>query len=283
MKQKTLQIEVLVGHVAAREYSFGTHNFVGLPHEGAYKFKFTNLGTTNGDAVLHIDGKYINTFRVRPGRPAVIECSGNDNDRKFVFFKEESHEVNTISPGLKGNANNGLVKVEWKPERSRMTFTASSTVPLSGTILLTDGVGTMSWGQPYRTINVSGNLDLDLDLEDDEEDCNEMAGVLNESTTQSDSTRQSCNVRASSTFGKKKMRGTPDLQSHLSSGLTMFGGSSGQKFVQVPDITDIDPENACTIIFRLAHDTQFGNSFAQKYSPVQTHQQVPPRVENLAH
>lgn len=272
MQSKTLRVDILVGDQVAPLHTRGEHQYVGLPHKAEYSFRFTNIGSTQGDARLSIDGKTVNTYRVLAGSPVTIRCSSNDNDRKFVFFREQSGEVNEISPGLIGKSQNGLVEIMWRPERQQQpVWCTAHTMPLGTTrcarkshnlemLQCSDAVPT--------SCNISSSTEARLERIRNAERESHPVSEAEEESYDGDFDESIFNANATSAPVK------------LTSGLTMFGGSSGQRFREVPDITDVDQSNACTITFRLVHDPNF-SSLKNRYMPLQdVHEKVvPPRVD----
>ncbi len=92
------------------------YKYIALPHETEYKLRLSNKRNTRCDVQVKIDGRIIGTFRVNALESMIIERPA-DNDRKFVFLKENTKE--SLSAGIvTGNNNNGLIEVTFTPELS---------------------------------------------------------------------------------------------------------------------------------------------------------------------
>ena len=78
-----------------------------------YSIKLQNHAGTLCDATITLDDDNVGTFRIRPYETIEIERPSYNN-KQFTYFKGGSSQ--SLKAGYeKGNSNNGLVKVVFKP------------------------------------------------------------------------------------------------------------------------------------------------------------------------
>jgi hypothetical protein len=161
-------------------------------HDVEYKIRLINNHATRCDATIHVDGKFIGSFRLDPYEEWSIERPSQDK-RKFEFHAEESRiarEAGVIS----GKFSNGLIQVRFVPEHVHHVFHRMFR-------------GMATGARPHM-----------------------MASAVPESAM----------------YAEEK-------KSRYSSGATILGGHSRQRFEQVSPL-DYDERHAVTITLRLVVD-----------------------------
>lgn len=109
--------------------------YVALPHRSEYRLKLVNNRSVQTDAKVWIDGTHVGTWRLKPYSSSNIERPITEN-RKFTFVKEKSYEANAGNL-ITGRSDNGLIRVQFKPEKDScldriiMPSYASATLNLS--------------------------------------------------------------------------------------------------------------------------------------------------------
>jgi hypothetical protein len=89
-------------------------NYYLLRHGSIYKLKLSNQRSSKCDAEVWIDGEKIGIWRIEARSQIIVERPAKIN-RKFVFLKEKSMDAQ--SAGIGNSADNGLIKVIFKPEK----------------------------------------------------------------------------------------------------------------------------------------------------------------------
>lgn len=214
---------------------------------------------TKADAEVTIDGERIGTFRIPPYGSLEVERPA-DTARKLTFVKEASKRAQKAGVSA-GEANNGLVQVEFKPEKALLVASAFRNTgkrvePIDEDDISTWGVteyksdGRMTGAKGKRSRAPSPIVEV-------EEEC--------------------ANFRM---FGDEDIPSNPS-PANLSAGATILGKESKQQFRDVKPITDIDQSHARVIRFRLVVDDASPAvaevSLARHYGHVAA-MPVPPRI-----
>lgn len=204
--------------------------YVPLPNNSTYQIQMINNNETRADAYVSVDGDSIGGWVLYPYSTVTIERHGNIA-RKLTFFNENSSEARGAGVNT-GRFENGLVKVVFKPEkRPAYLKLPSNSLP--------------SYSQ----------------------------GSLQRSS--SPGRRQNSQSARSSSPGRQRSMSSQEalvprsMSSNYSSGVTLLGDESSQRFVNVQPLRDdqIDYSKIVTINIRLVVDQN-------RYT------RIPPRIDN---
>lgn len=97
-----------------RDFSGGHKNYVEMMNGDQYKLKLRNNHGQRCQAKVKIDGRHVGTWVVPAYDTIVIERPA-DVDKKFTFYRVSKAPIG--SGIVSDRANNGLVEVEFTPER----------------------------------------------------------------------------------------------------------------------------------------------------------------------
>lgn len=194
-----------------------------------YKIKLSNKHEYRCNADVSIDGESIGTFRLYSYQTWTIERPG-DVSKKFTFYSETSRTARR-SGVIEGKEENGLIRVQFTPEKRRRIYAKTSPeykmkgVRLSPSSLpQADESFPESSQQSYRGAMFSRSGSPQLLM------ASSPGSSLNESVTRSLDT-------------------TPSM-SQYKSGATVLQGKSNQSFGDAERI-DLDYDNMVEIILRL--------------------------------
>lgn len=92
--------------------------YIALANDTEYKIRLENSTNMRADATVFVDGEKAGTWRLGPTSTTIIERPANSS-RKFTFVGETSR-IARIAGVERGLDDNGLIKVIFSPERSRL-------------------------------------------------------------------------------------------------------------------------------------------------------------------
>jgi len=233
---KMFTIDIESNNSRVSPFSKDTHTYIPLTHNTEYAIVLRNRHNTRCDVTLTVDGEEIGKYRINAHGEFRIERPSKVS-RKFVFVKEDSKEASGAGI-VEGEQNNGLIVAVFTPERvqERSAFTLKSQ-----NISFRGG----QWNSRGESRGFSTNSFCDNSI-----DC----------------------------FGSTPTNYTNCSSSYnqMSSGATVLGDESSQKFNTVSSITDIDYEKVTTIKLRLVCDEKKEyTSLKRALNPIP---QDPPRI-----
>jgi hypothetical protein len=237
-----------------RKYTEDGYYYYALPHMSEYKLRLTNNRNARCDAIVSIDGEKVGTWRVNSNssisisRPAKV-------DRKFTLAKENSYQAN--SAGIfSGSYSNGLIKVEFKPEKNNFEYLEDVAVADCN-----ECVHKKSYSLQNMSNNSFGNNQMNESLK-----CRGL-GVRQGA--------ESMSASASLSFD-----GSYSGAKSVTTGATILGESSGQKFRNVTPIYDVDFDNFTTINARLVVENE--KKYVSIHNAIHHRNNIPapPRVDD---
>ena len=224
--------------------------YIALPDNTAYELKLSSAWGEKADATVKIDGEPQGQWRV----PSYGSCkvshpdSAHGGDRAFVY-RDEKSEGAAKAGVVVGHKDNGLVEVEFKPERNRSH-------------------------EPHATVYRS-------ELESNR-------GFVRPSMNQSLNSLGGSSAASASAMGggfgydeslslsAKKSRGSTES---FSSGATVLGGATGIEYGSVSAITDYDTSRITKIVFRLVTLKDEEPVAIKKFAEGIKTMSVPPRID----
>jgi hypothetical protein len=108
-------LEILAHGEIMEKIIYKNANYYALENDTEYKIRLTNNKNVRTDAHIWIDDQKVGVWRINPYSRITIERPANLN-RKFTLVKEISYRAKEAGIEL-GLQTNGLVKVEFKPEK----------------------------------------------------------------------------------------------------------------------------------------------------------------------
>lgn len=213
--------------------------YVALPHMTEYKLRLNNNMLCRCDAYVTIDGDNAGIFRVKPKSSITIERPASVS-KKFTFVCEKSDIANGAGVVV-GGENNGLITVKFCPEIVYSLFSS--------------GFASDEFRPGYYGSNCRDGYET---LESYTYDNSNMSRCLGSNTINC-----SMNTSFNGSFSTN--------HSSYSSGSTVIGKQSDQRFSETRIITDYDDAKTETHHIRLIVDNQ---PFYTKISNA-----VPPRIE----
>jgi len=106
-----------------KRHTFNGNYFV-IKNGSTYKLILGNHNSTQCDCHVWIDNEKMGVFRINPHSEIVLERPNNVK-RKFTLFSENS-DIAKDNGAISGDHYNGLVKVEFRPERKESTYLIGS-------------------------------------------------------------------------------------------------------------------------------------------------------------
>lgn len=194
-------------------------NYFALPHKSEYKLKLINNHCCRCDVKVDIDGEMVGTWRLGPYASAIIERPTKVH-RKFTFLKEYSKEAQDVGINFSNNQN-GLVSVTFYPEK-KVSRIASCNHDIE---YLSLG---FKAAKNYGFSNDSSSGEMSFSLFGDSKNISDLP-----------MTDSYCSSATSTNY---------------SSGATVLGDSSNQRFRKVSPLTEIDQNKITTINIRLVVD-----------------------------
>lgn len=86
-----------------------------MKNKTKYEIELRNNGNRRCDAFVYIDGDFIGAWRINSFSSITLKRPA-ETDRQFIFVSEDSEESKMVGT-ISGAINNGLIKVEFKPEK----------------------------------------------------------------------------------------------------------------------------------------------------------------------
>lgn len=99
--------------------------YVPIRHLEEYKIKLYNNRDVRCDAILSINGKEVERFRINGNSSITIERP-SDTQRRFTYADEKSSQARNYGMQI-GNKNNGLISVIFKPEKQTFKYSLLNT------------------------------------------------------------------------------------------------------------------------------------------------------------
>ncbi len=270
-------LEVLNEYGPIEKVVHGTSNYYSLPHNTEYKLRLSNNHHRRVDAHVWIDGEKVGIWRINPTSRITIERPSTIA-RKFTLLKEGSGVANSIGIS-KGNPDNGLIRVTFRPEKeSGYTFVKQAMSVQDPHPYLkrkcfddyTDGV-TPHTNQNRRCqlYNADYNNYTTWSAEQAERALTGQPRGSNSSLSSNTPNRSpdmeySCNA----TSGFDSLT-TDRYDKQLSAGATGLGDHSGQRFQNTTSLGEIDLANVTTIYTRLIIDND-NSAYRRPFIPLKT-------------
>lgn len=224
----------ILSFAGTRSIVRGGHKYVAMRHGSNYTVVMTNGRTTKCDAELYIDDEFMGKFRINPMSTIKINRPSH-NHKKFTFVREDSIEA-AQGGLLKGSNSNGIVNVKFYPENF-----SDDVNDMTGTYTRRKSRG--FFGDFFSRIFGTSDGSDGLYGSD--------GSYGSESVLQSNSSQ---NMSYSSLGRGASTHNIRGMSNDFSSGGTVLRGRSGQRFVDVPDIHDIDDSNVTELTLRLVSD-----------------------------
>lgn len=94
--------------------------YVRMPHDTQYTIQLQSYSSYPADAEVTVDGRPIGSFRLDARGRVTIETPPDDPGRgRFTFYKADTAEAGAAGVGDVEHADRGIVRVVFKPGRSR--------------------------------------------------------------------------------------------------------------------------------------------------------------------
>lgn len=229
IKLNGFSLEILTNSGTVHKTSIGNSNYFALPNKSEYRLRLRNNRNTRADILIWIDNEKIGKWRIEAFSKITIERPAN-SPRKLVFIKEGSREA--LNSGIRsGDSYNGLIKIEFRPEKiDYIPFNDNDHFYKLKKFCWNDN----SISEPQYLSNLSNSSNL-----------GNLCGMMNSSIQ----------------YGMMDTNCTQQSTSNYSSGATVLGDNSNQRFRKTDSIDNVDSSNITTIYARLIID----NNKSKKY------------------
>jgi hypothetical protein len=253
VRLNNFSVEIVSNNV--KKINRNGHNYIALPHHSEYKLRLTNDRSKQCDAVITIDGEVVGSWRV-PAYGSIMIERPSHSQRKFVFVNEISGEAYDGEVNV-GQKKNGLVSITFKPEKEQEAFLQSFSC-------------NELYGSSFNNYT------------------NELRGSIKSNKT------NRCSIGSSLAKSKYTSNDGVDFMNcssnswnspnNLSTGATILGGSSSQRFGKASRITNYDYDNETIINLRMLVNEDSWPQFSKPYAPLRARSHViqePPRIEKI--